>query len=158
MLPVILLLQNMKLLSLTLFLWISLTMYVNLDLVLWSRKLLLSFNIWSASIHTVMLESFNVCELQVEAEVSRLEQLKSSKMKELILKKRTELEEICSRIHVVSEAYIPIEHSIEAIESGKIHIQVVLWKRAASRKCYVILSNKKAFIINGFWIFLETIV
>ncbi|XP_034708567.1 65-kDa microtubule-associated protein 3-like isoform X1 [Vitis riparia] len=54
----------------------------------------------------------------VEAEVSRLEQLKSSKMKELILKKRTELEEICSRIHVVSEAYIPIEHSIEAIESG----------------------------------------
>ncbi|XP_034708570.1 65-kDa microtubule-associated protein 3-like isoform X3 [Vitis riparia] len=55
---------------------------------------------------------------KVEAEVSRLEQLKSSKMKELILKKRTELEEICSRIHVVSEAYIPIEHSIEAIESG----------------------------------------
>ena len=84
-----------------------------------------------------MLESFNVYEFQVEAEVSRLEHLKSSKMKELILNKRTELEEICSRIHVVSEAYIPIDHSIEAVESGKILLGLFV-KKTTTRKllCY----------------------
>ncbi|XP_050387846.1 65-kDa microtubule-associated protein 3 [Argentina anserina] len=54
----------------------------------------------------------------VEAEVSRLEELKSSKMKELVLKKRTELEEICRKTHMVIEADSGIEYAIEAIESG----------------------------------------
>ncbi|TKY51958.1 65-kDa microtubule-associated protein 3 [Spatholobus suberectus] len=39
----------------------------------------------------------------VEVEVARLEELKSSKMKELVLKKRTELEEICRKTHLVPE-------------------------------------------------------
>lgn len=56
--------------------------------------------------------------VQVEAEVSRLEELKSSKMKELVLKKRTELEEICRKTHMVIEADSAIEYAIEAIESG----------------------------------------
>ncbi|KAJ0100034.1 hypothetical protein Patl1_19959 [Pistacia atlantica] len=56
--------------------------------------------------------------LQVEAEVSRLEELKSSKMKELVLKKRSELEEICRKTHMVPEYDSSMEYAIEAIESG----------------------------------------
>lgn len=56
--------------------------------------------------------------MQVEAEVSRLEELKSSKMKELVLKKRTELEEICRKTHMVPDFDSSMEHAIEAIESG----------------------------------------
>lgn len=59
---------------------------------------------------------------QVEAEVSRLEELKASKMKELVLKKRSELEEICRKTHMVLEADSALECAIEAIESGIYHI------------------------------------
>lgn len=55
---------------------------------------------------------------QVEAEVSRLEELKSSKMKELVLKKRSELEEICRKTHLVPEADNAVEYAIEAVECG----------------------------------------
>ncbi|XP_062073300.1 65-kDa microtubule-associated protein 3 isoform X3 [Humulus lupulus] len=54
----------------------------------------------------------------VEAEVSRLEEFKASKMKELVLKKRSELEEICRKTHMVLETDSALECSIEAIESG----------------------------------------
>ncbi|KAK9181660.1 hypothetical protein WN944_024799 [Citrus x changshan-huyou] len=54
----------------------------------------------------------------VETEVSRLEELKTSKMKELVLKKRLELEEICRNTHMVPENDHSIEYAIEAIESG----------------------------------------
>ena len=56
--------------------------------------------------------------MQVEAEVSRLEELKSSKMKELVLKKRSELEEICRKTHLVLDSDSEVEDAIEAIESG----------------------------------------
>lgn len=56
--------------------------------------------------------------MQVAAEVARLEELKSSKMKELVLKKKSELEEICKKTHMVPESNSPIEHAIEAIDSG----------------------------------------
>lgn len=52
--------------------------------------------------------------MKVEAEVSRLEQLKASKMKELISKKRTELEELRLRAHLV------IDSELSAIESGTV--------------------------------------
>lgn len=58
------------------------------------------------------------CIMQVEAEVSRLEELKSSKMKELVLKKRSELEESCRKTHMVPEVDSTMEDAIEAIESG----------------------------------------
>lgn len=56
--------------------------------------------------------------MQVEAEVLRLEELKASKMKELVLKKRSELEEICRRTHLVAETDTSMEYAIEAIETG----------------------------------------
>ncbi|XP_068330791.1 65-kDa microtubule-associated protein 3-like isoform X2 [Pyrus communis] len=62
----------------------------------------------------------------VEAEVSRLEELKSSKMKELVLKKRSELEEICRKTHMVLEADSAIDYVIEAIESGDVDPACVL--------------------------------
>jgi len=47
-----------------------------------------------------------------------LEELKSSKLKELVLKKRSELEEICRKTHLVPEADGETEHLMAAIESG----------------------------------------
>lgn len=55
---------------------------------------------------------------QVEAEVKRLENLKSSKMKELILKKKSELEEICRQAHMVVESHSLKHFAVEAIDSG----------------------------------------
>lgn len=56
--------------------------------------------------------------MQVEAEVARLEELKASKMKELVLKKRSELEEICRKTHMITEADSVLECVVEAMESG----------------------------------------
>ncbi|XP_016204138.1 65-kDa microtubule-associated protein 3-like isoform X1 [Arachis ipaensis] len=56
----------------------------------------------------------------VEEEVLRLEALKSSKMKELVLKKRAELEEICQKTHLVPELDSALEYAIETIESGTV--------------------------------------
>ncbi|KAK7268955.1 hypothetical protein RIF29_21666 [Crotalaria pallida] len=80
----------------------------------------------------------------VEAEVSRLEKLKSSKMKELVFKKRTELEEICRKTHLIPEIDRAVENAVEAVESGaldpasvleQIELQIVQVKEEAlSRK------------------------
>lgn len=40
-------------------------------------------------------------------------------MKELVLKKRTELEEICRKMHMVPVIDNEVEFAVEAIESGK---------------------------------------
>lgn len=40
-------------------------------------------------------------------------------MKELVLKKRSELDEICRQTHLVAEADSSMEYAIEAIESGR---------------------------------------
>ncbi|XWS37719.1 hypothetical protein CRYUN_Cryun19dG0069100 [Craigia yunnanensis] len=62
----------------------------------------------------------------VEAEVSRLEELKSSKMKELVLKKRLELEEICRKTHLVPDSDSEVEDAIEALESGAVDAATIL--------------------------------
>ncbi|CAL5404904.1 unnamed protein product [Camellia sinensis] len=62
----------------------------------------------------------------VQAEVSRLEELKASKMKELVLKKRSELEEICRKTHLIPESDSAVEIAIEAIESGVVDPASVL--------------------------------
>ncbi|KAJ1431351.1 Microtubule associated protein [Sesbania bispinosa] len=62
----------------------------------------------------------------VKEEVSRLEELKSSKMKELVLKKRAELEEICRKTHLVPEIDSAVEYAVEAIESGSVDPACVL--------------------------------
>ena len=71
--------------------------------------------------------------MQVEAEVLRLEQLKASKMKELVLKKKTEVEELRRRTHLVTEANSETEFATDAIEAGKNLISV--W-------CQCLMSHK----------------
>jgi len=71
----------------------------------------------------ILREYYNI---QVEAEVSRLEELKSSKMKELVLKKRSELEEICRKMHMIPETDAAVEYAVEAIESGKFFMMSIL--------------------------------
>ncbi|KAH0854844.1 hypothetical protein HID58_032146, partial [Brassica napus] len=64
---------------------------------------------------------------EVKAELCRLEELKWSKMKELVLKKRSELEEICKRTHIVLEEQdIAVENVIKAIESGDVNPENIL--------------------------------
>ncbi|ERN13288.1 hypothetical protein AMTR_s00041p00052270 [Amborella trichopoda] len=62
----------------------------------------------------------------VEAEVARLEELKESKMKELVLKKRTELEEICRKTHVDADEETTMEYAVAAIESGTVDPSCIL--------------------------------
>lgn len=63
----------------------------------------------------------------VEAEVRRLEELKSSKMKELVLKKKIELEELRHRTHLVENGENE-EISQEAIEDESIDPSLILEK------------------------------
>ncbi|CAH8353961.1 unnamed protein product [Eruca vesicaria subsp. sativa] len=64
---------------------------------------------------------------KVKEELCRLEELKWSKMKELVLKKRSELEEICRRTHIVLEEQdISVENVIKAIESGDVNPENIL--------------------------------
>ncbi|KAI7745388.1 hypothetical protein M8C21_011101, partial [Ambrosia artemisiifolia] len=62
----------------------------------------------------------------VEAEVSRLESLKSSKMKELVFKKRSELEDICRKTHLLPDSDSSLEIAMEAIETGAIDPESLL--------------------------------
>ncbi|KAL7147545.1 hypothetical protein ABFS83_06G114500 [Erythranthe nasuta] len=61
----------------------------------------------------------------VKAEVSRLEDLKASKMKELVLRKKAELEVICRKTRLIPDTD-RVEISIDAIESGAIDAAYVL--------------------------------
>ncbi|KAK1366641.1 65-kDa microtubule-associated protein 3 [Heracleum sosnowskyi] len=56
----------------------------------------------------------------VEAEVFRLEALKASKMKELVFKKRSELEDLCRKTRMIPESDSGLEFAIEAIETGAV--------------------------------------
>ncbi|KAI3411264.1 uncharacterized protein J3R85_018146, partial [Psidium guajava] len=62
----------------------------------------------------------------VEAEVARLEELKLSKMKELVLKKRSELEDICRKTHLIPAEDSTMKYVIEAVESGATNAASVL--------------------------------
>ncbi|XVE74002.1 hypothetical protein DITRI_Ditri11bG0164200 [Diplodiscus trichospermus] len=57
------------------------------------------------------------CIKNVEEEVSRLQRLKTSRMKEIILKKKVELEEMCRKTHMVTETLSSTDYWIEAMES-----------------------------------------
>ncbi|CAK9165217.1 unnamed protein product [Ilex paraguariensis] len=52
-----------------------------------------------------------------EAEVLRLQQIKSSKIKEVLLKKKLDLEELCRTAHMVAKAHAQ-DYSVEAVECG----------------------------------------
>ncbi|XP_013606870.1 PREDICTED: 65-kDa microtubule-associated protein 3-like [Brassica oleracea var. oleracea] len=62
----------------------------------------------------------------VEAEVVRLGEVKASKMKELVVKKRSELEEICRKTHMLPVSDSAMDQTIVAIESGIVDATLVL--------------------------------
>ncbi|KAL7146470.1 hypothetical protein ABFS83_06G043000 [Erythranthe nasuta] len=62
----------------------------------------------------------------VKAEVSRLEEMKASKMKELVLKKKSELEDICRKTHLNPESNSSVSLAVDAVESGAIDASYVL--------------------------------
>ncbi|XVE91852.1 hypothetical protein REPUB_Repub01dG0047100 [Reevesia pubescens] len=55
---------------------------------------------------------------QASAEVERLTKLKASRMKELVLKRRSELEDICRMTHIEPDASTAVEKSNAMIDSG----------------------------------------
>ncbi|KAI3818091.1 hypothetical protein L1987_11894 [Smallanthus sonchifolius] len=56
---------------------------------------------------------------QAEAEVERLDQLKASKMQELLVKKQTELENICRRSHMEVPPLSEMDHIVNSIKRGE---------------------------------------
>ncbi len=57
--------------------------------------------------------------LQAEIEVARLDTLKASRMKELVVKRRMELEDICRCAHVEPDASTTEEKLIAMVDSGE---------------------------------------
>jgi protein regulator of cytokinesis 1 len=51
--------------------------------------------------------------------VKRLEDLKASKLKELILRKQKELQEISKKSHIIPDNYADIEKAVSSIEYGE---------------------------------------
>lgn len=58
--------------------------------------------------------------VKTEVEVDRLDQLKSSRMKEIAFKKQTELEEIFARAHIEIDTEVAREKIMELIDSGSV--------------------------------------
>lgn len=56
--------------------------------------------------------------MQASAEVDRLTKLKASRMKELVFKKRSELEEICRLTHIEPDTSTAAEKAGALIDSG----------------------------------------
>lgn len=54
----------------------------------------------------------------VEKEISRLEELKENKIKDLVLKKKSQLDKICKQSHIIPQFKYEVVFSEEAIASG----------------------------------------
>ncbi|KAM1758167.1 hypothetical protein ACFX11_007323 [Malus domestica] len=76
----------------------------------------------SASVDEVTVPGSLALDLieQTEVEVDRLDQLKSSRMKEIAFKKQAELEEIFARAHVEIDTEAAREKIMELIDSGNV--------------------------------------
>lgn len=55
---------------------------------------------------------------KAETEVKRLDQLKTTKMKELFLRKQFELQEICSKSHMEIPSQSEMENITHLVDSG----------------------------------------
>ncbi|XP_021825702.1 65-kDa microtubule-associated protein 1 [Prunus avium] len=76
----------------------------------------------SASVDEVTVPGALALDLieQTEVEVERLDQLKSSRMKEIAFKKQSELEEIFARAHIEIDTEAAREKIMELIDSGNV--------------------------------------
>ncbi|GAB2235196.1 hypothetical protein Droror1_Dr00027690 [Drosera rotundifolia] len=62
----------------------------------------------------------------VESEVWRLETLKSSKLKDFLLKKKSDLEDTCQKAHMILDPHNTRQYSTEVIESGVVDLAYLL--------------------------------
>lgn len=72
--------------------------------------------------NTLSVDFINYAEI----EVLRLQKMKSSKIKEVLLKKKSHLDEICRAAHMVVDGQNSIDYSAETIESGAIDLSYLL--------------------------------
>ncbi|KZV46420.1 65-kDa microtubule-associated protein 6-like [Dorcoceras hygrometricum] len=63
---------------------------------------------------------------QASAEVERLSKLKTSRLKELVLKKRSELEDICRKVHIQPDASTAADKTNALIDSGLVDPSEIL--------------------------------
>ena len=75
------------------------------------------------TIWNVIIAAHKLCDLtyfiKAETEVKRLDELKTSKMKELFVRKQFELQEICSRSHMEIPSPSEMENITHLVDSGK---------------------------------------
>nr|XP_010905622.1 65-kDa microtubule-associated protein 6 [Elaeis guineensis] len=79
---------------------------------------------------------------QTEAEVERLKKLKASRMKELVLKRRSELEEICRRAHIEPDMTTAPEKTNALIDSGLVDPSELL----ANIEAQIVKAKEEAMI------------
>ncbi|KAF2305700.1 hypothetical protein GH714_007628 [Hevea brasiliensis] len=77
---------------------------------------------------------------QASAEVERLTKLKASRMKELVMKRRSELEEICKMTHIEPDTSTATEKSIALIDSGLVDPSELL----ASIEAQIVKAKEEA--------------
>lgn len=75
---------------------------------------------------------------KTEEEVERLTRLKAGRMKELVLKRRLELENICRSMHVEPDASTVPEKSIALIDSGTYEFRL-----QTQASCSILVPRKK---------------
>ncbi|KAK8615785.1 hypothetical protein V6N13_017365 [Hibiscus sabdariffa] len=84
---------------------------------------------------------------QAEAEVKRLDQLKSSKMKELFLKKQSELEDICNKSHMEIPSRSEMENILNLINTGEIdHAELLMSINGQISRAKEEASSRKSII------------
>jgi protein regulator of cytokinesis 1 len=72
--------------------------------------------------------------LQASAEVERLTKLKASRMKELVFKKRLELEEICRLTHIEPDTSTAAEKASALIDSGSFLVAFLFFSSSGLRR------------------------
>ncbi|KAK8529297.1 hypothetical protein V6N12_060082 [Hibiscus sabdariffa] len=84
---------------------------------------------------------------QAEAEVKRLDQLKASKMKELFLKKQSELEDICNKSHMEIPSRSEMENILNLINTGEIdHAELLMSINGQISRAKEEASSRKSII------------
>ncbi|EHA8591762.1 putative 65-kDa microtubule-associated protein 6 [Cocos nucifera] len=79
---------------------------------------------------------------QTEAEVDRLKKLKASRMKEFVLKRRSELEEICRRAHIEPDMTTAPDKTNALIDSGLVDPSELL----ANIEAQIVKAKEKSMI------------
>lgn len=92
---------------------------------------------------------------QAQVEVERLSVLKATKMKELVLRKRLELEEVCKSAHLEPDINLAADKLIAVIDSGIQRHHIYFWPKVSyfmdpEEKCHPFGAQER-WIQPSFW-------